>query len=274
MEFFCSVLRDLDVQMTVPEQFGWFHLLWIFLTVLTTVLLCVTHKMWDDKRVRRIVFITAVIVTVLEIYKQLCLGFYFAEDGTLDYEWSSFPWQFCSMPMYVGLLTGIFRKGRVHTALNAFLATYATFAGLCVMVYPGNVFIDSVGINVQTMVCHGSMVAVGVYLLYSGYVKLHHKTLFSAMTVFVVTLCNAVFLNEVIYCAGVLGGDTFNLFFVSPYFETPLPIYSWLQANLPFPICLAAYFAAFSLAAYLVLLLAMLSKKLYKARGSIKDGTQ
>ena len=162
MKVFAKILEILDTPMTEPQPYGWFHLLFCALTVLFTVWLCRRRDSQQPERVRRVVFWVAVVVTLLEIYKQI--NFSFAYDGgvvTFDFEWYSFPFQFCSTPMYVGLLTGIFRRGRVHKALCAFLATYAVFAGLSVMAYPVQIFIETVGINVQTCICHGSMIAVG-----------------------------------------------------------------------------------------------------------------
>ena len=185
MEFWKEFLRVLDLGMETPQPYGWFHLLWFVLAIEVGILLCVTHRHGDDRRVRRVVLWVAISVILLEIYKQVNYSFSYEGDVvTFDYQWYAFPFQFCSMPMYVGLLAGLTKKGRLHRAMCAFLATYAIFAGVCVMFYPVQVFIGTVGINIQTMICHGSMITVGIYLLYTGYVKTNLRTLFRAMAVF------------------------------------------------------------------------------------------
>lgn len=263
MEFFAKVLEILDAEMTTPEPYGWFHLLFFALSILAGVLLCVFHDPQKPQRVRRVVFWVAVAVVILEVYKQI--NYSFSYDGgtvTFDFEWYSFPFQFCSTPMYVGILTGIFRRGKVHDALCAFLATYAIFAGLSVMVYPVQIFIGTIGINIQTCICHGSMIAVGAYLLYSGYVKLEHKTILKAMAVFALAMLIAMIMNEVAHIVGITENETFNMFFISPYEDPSLPVYSLVQAVVPYPVCLFLYFGGFSLAAYLILLFAMGVNKL------------
>jgi hypothetical protein len=260
MEFFGNLILLLDTEMETPTAFGWFHTLsWILMLGLA-VLLCVLHKRNpSEERVRRVVFFVALAVFVLEIYKTVNFSFSY-EDGKIvfDYPWYAFPWQFCSTPMYAGLLTGIFRRGRVHDALCAFLATYAIFAGAAVMVYPGDVFISTVGINIQTMVCHGSMITVGIYLWYSGYVKAEHKTILRALPVFVVAIGVAMLLNEIANAAGLLAaGHNFNMFYISPYCDPHLPVYSDVQRLVPYPFCLIIYIAAFTLVAYLISLAAM-----------------
>ena len=257
MSFWQNVLRIMDSSMDTPKLYGWFHLFWFILSILAAVVLCLTHKEGDDSRVRKVVFGTAVVVILLEVYKLINFSFGYQDGISFDFTWYAFPWQFCSTPMYVGFLTGIFRKGRIHDALNAYLATFSMFAGLCVMFYPSTVFISTIGINIQTMICHGSMVTVGVYLLYSGYVKLEHKTILKAISVFAVTVGIAVILNELAYYTGLLETDSFNMFYISRHCEPSLPVYSLVQEVVAYPWCLFIYIGGFSLAAYLILLSAI-----------------
>ena len=258
MEFITSLLRILDTDMETPTMFGWFHLLSWALVIAFTVFLCVLHKKRpSERRVRAVVLGVAITVAVFEIYKiiNFSVGY---EDGTLTFEfpWYIFPWQFCSTPMYAGLLTGIFRRGKVHDALCAFLATYAIFAGCVVMIYPGDVFMDTIGINIQTMICHGSMIVVGIYLWYSGYVKTEHKTILKALPVFAVAIGIAMILNEIANASGLLAaGHGFNMFYISPYFECTLPVLSSIYPNVPFIVFILIYSLGFLLVAFLLYLI-------------------
>ena len=267
MNFWVKLQQICETPMTRPGNYGWFHLLFFALSILAGILLCVTHKKGDDARVRRAVFVTGVIVILLEVFKMFVYSFYI-EDNRLvwDFQWYAFPWQFCSTPMYVSLLTGIFRKGRVHRSLMAYLATFALFAGLCVMLYPNDVFIGEIGVNVQTMICHGSMLTIAIYLFGSGYVETEHKTILRALPVFAAAVSIAMILNEVMFYSGILGDETFNMFFISPHFEGTLPVYSIVQGIIPFPFCLIIYIIAFSAASYIMLLAAMGIKKLIKRK--------
>jgi hypothetical protein len=138
------------------------------------------------------------------------------------------------------------------------------------MFYPNDVFIGEIGINVQTMICHGSMLTIGIYLYGSGYVKTEHKTILRAIPVFAVAVSIAALLNEVVYKSGILAGETFNMFFISPHFEGTLPVYSLVQKVVPFPWCLFIYIAVFTLAAYVMLLCAMGIRKLLGKRNAQK----
>ena len=253
-----KVLQILDTAMVTPESYGWFHIFFFVLSIVAGVALCFILK--DGKKhAPNVVLVTAVVVILLEVYKMINFGFTY--EGEIDYNfpWGSFPFQFCSTPMYVGLAAGLLRKGRVHESLCAYLATYAVFAGLCVMIYPGDVFIDTIGINIQTMICHGSMLTIGIYLFGSGYVKTEHKTILKALPVFCTMVLIAVGLNEWGYRSGLVEEHFFNMFYFSPYEAPHLPVYSDVQRALGVdnPLSFIIYVAVFTLAAYLILLIAM-----------------
>lgn len=255
-----TLWRILDARMTKPVLYGWYHILWLIIPLAVAWLLCrhYHHSTRPERYVRRVVFCTAATVATLEVLHQFNYNTLWTEDGlTWDISWYAFPFQFCNTPMYAGLLTGIFRKGRIHNALCTYLATYAVFAGLCVMIYPGDVFTSTILTNFQTMVCHSSMLTIGIFLYYTGHVPLKPRTFLRAVPVFLVCVAIAVILNETAFRCGLLAaGHTFNMFFISPYCTPSLPVYSLVQKLVPYPGCLALYVLGFSLASFLVLLAA------------------
>ena len=256
LEFCIAVLRLFDTKMETPKPYGWFHLLWLAVTVAVTVRMCVRYCRCDPEKIRKAVFGTALVVAALEVYKQINYSFHYTDtEITFDYQWYSFPWQFCSMPMYVGLLVGILPEGKVRDGLYAFLASYGVFAGVCVMLYPADVFTATAGINIQTMVCHGSMIVIGVWLLASGHVSGGMESLRKAAPVFIAALSMAVVMNEIAHYTGLTDKETFNMFFVSRHCEPSLPVYSLVQQVVAYPWSLLIYAAVFTLAAGIVLVI-------------------
>ena len=271
MEVWTKILQILDTQMETPVPYGPFHLLWLGIVVVTSVLLAQYSKKMDRKSIQKIVLVTALVTIALEIYKQI--NFTFGDgSGTPANQWYAFPWQFCSTPMYIGLAAGLSKKGRFHDALCAYLATFALFAGIAVMLYPTSVFVGTVGINIQTMVCHGSMVVIGVLLLASGYVKLDWSSLRKAVPVFVTMVLTAVVLNEVAYRVGILEAHTFNMFFISPYCDPSLPVYSLVQGVVPFPLSLVVYVLGFTAAAGIILAMGMGLQRLARRERKMLPG--
>ena len=274
LNFFGWLINVLDVQMEEPQMYGWFHLSFFALSIIIGIVLCKAYPKADFKTVRRILLITSLISIVLEAYKQFNYSFSFdGQSVSFDYQWYAFPFQFCSTPMFVGLVATFVKKGKVHNALCGYLATFSVFAGLCVMLYPPQVFIGTIGINIQTMVCHGLMITVGIYLLYTGYVKAEHKTILGAIPVFAVCVLIAMVMNEIAKVTGLLERETFNMFYISPYCEPSLPVYSLVQQHVAYPWCLIIYIAVFSLAAYIMLLIPILIKKIATKKAAKLEAT-
>lgn len=257
METTTNFLRILNTQMNTPEPYGWFHLMTLGLTILETILLCLYGQHHSPQHVRSILFGVSATVILLEIYKQINYTFTLQGDTIVaDYQWYAFPWQFCSTPMYIGLLAGRTKPGRLHEALCAYLATYSVFAGVCVMLYPVTIFTSTAAINIQTTFCHGSMIVIGAYLLASGHVKIQLNTLLKAIPVFLFCVTVAAIMNEIAYFSGLLATEEFNMFFISPHCPPSLPVYSLVQQTLPYPLCLMIYIGAFTLAGGLILAIA------------------
>lgn len=257
MNFFEKILNALDGRMTCPTMYGWFHLLALAVIISLIVFLCIKFKNSNDKTVRIILLVLSSIMILFEIYKQLNYSYNGATD-TWDYQWYAFPFQFCSTPMYVALIASLIPKGKVQDAMYCFLATYGLFGGLSVMLYPADVFIGTIGINIQTMIHHGFQIVMGVYLLVSGRVdfkiKTSWKTLLKASIVFVSLTLIALLADVIVVKAGIT--ETFNMFYISPYYACSLPLLSALYPVLPYFIFLIVYMLGFALCAYIMLLLA------------------
>ena len=247
----------MDATMEVPTLFGWFHILWLAITFGGAVALSLWHRKHPADRQRKVLLITTILVIALEIYKQLNYSIGYDDGLSWNYAWYAFPMQFCSTPMYVGLLAALTKKGKIHESACAYMATFSLFAGTAVMAYPGDVFIETIGINIQTMVCHGSMIFLAIYLMATGYVKIGFKTVLKAVPIFAFFLLIAMGLNEWAFQTGLLDNHNFNMFYVSPYLPGHLPIYGDIQNVVPYPWSLFIYIVGFAAAAYLMQLLAM-----------------
>ena len=261
MDFWCKILKILDAEMPTPEMYGWFHILFLILSVGAGILLCFLYKKGYIRNVRKVILIVSITVIILEIYKLINFGFEYEDGIEYNFPWGYLPWQFCSTPMFIGLLAGL-TKGKFHNVMCCFLATFAVFAGTAVMLYPSTVFIDTIGINIQTMICHGSMITVGIFLYYTNHVKAEFKTLSKGACVFSVCVAIAVALNEIGHAAGLTEDHFFNMFYISRHEDGHLPVYSSIQEVVPYPWCLFIYIIGFTAAAGVILLVAMGLKKL------------
>jgi len=244
------IIKLLDLRMQKPDFYSnfsnsWFHYLSLLLTFLSFIYLMILFRKSSTRKIKRTLLILGIVMLLFEVYKQFIFTY---QAGS--YQWYTFPFQFCSTPMYLYVIYGLSKNDSLDRYLHAFLATYATFAGLAVMLYPQSVFVDTIGINIQTMVHHGLMASVGLALLFSK-PRLTYKDLFKAMFVFIMLIVIAYTLNTLFDM--FIHDGVFNMFFISPKFGTGLPILSLIQPRVPSFVFLVIYTLGFSLMAVLIL---------------------
>ena len=162
MNWFESALYWLGGRMETPQGYGIFHWFCIVLVIASTVILCLRFGKVDEKNERKILLFGWIVMLILEIYKQLLYSVDFSETVTWDYAWYSFPFQFCSSPLYLLPIAALSHHEKIRDAVRMFLSTFSLFAGLAVYIYTDDVFSSYIGINIQTMVHHGLMIVFGI----------------------------------------------------------------------------------------------------------------
>ncbi len=256
MTFFERMVALLQVEMTTPASYGVWHICFLLLTVAASVGAVWRFRDASEKTQRRLLLTVWLVLVTLEVYKQLVFSLD-VTDGVADwsYPWYAFPFQFCSSPLYV-LPFAIFpRSDRIRSAVMSFLATFSLFGGLAVMAYPGDVFIGMIGINIQTMVHHGSQVILGVLMVAWDRRRMDKVFFAKGIAVFAILAAVAMILNLGVHAALVsagMGDLTFNMFFISPYHPCTLPVLSLVYPAVPYPVFLALYLLGFSAVAGIV----------------------
>ena len=255
-----EILEFLNANMNRPIPYGplsqgWFHYASLALVIVGSIIAITRMKNMSDQKLKKVLLVFSLILIAFEVYKQVI----FSYQSNWDYPWYIFPFQFCSTPMYVALIAGLSRNKKVFDALKTFLATFGLFAGIAVMLYPMTVFVNTVGINIQTMVHHGGMAIIGLGLL-ANQVKLESKSILKASAVFSILVGIALLMNTVFNMW--IHDGTFNMFFINPLFENGLPILGLFQPLVPAPIFILIYIFGFSLLAYIMLLIGILTKNL------------
>ncbi len=260
LSYLCNVTRNyMNIERLVtgwtvnktPTNYGIYHLCCLAVMVVIIVLLCKflaskKNKDTDDK----VVFAFGALLVIIETYKQI---FYTLDAG--HYQWYAFPFQFCSVPMYVMFVAPLFNEGRIKNAMYSFLATYGLIAGISVMLYPDSCFSTHyVTILIHTMVWHMSMVIVGIYLIVArGIGRSYKKDVLSGLWVFLTIVVIALVANILGYQLYFknpelnIYNEKLFLLYISPYYDSPLPILSNIKEATPYPIFLMAYIAAFLL---------------------------
>lgn len=265
MNWFEQILQALDGKMTRPTMYGWFHLMFIGIMVALSVGLgFLAAKKRNEKTFKIVIWVCWAVMFLLEVYKQLNYSFNYEGGSTYwDYQWYAFPYQLCSTPLYVLPIIGCLKEGKVRDALMSFISTFTFFGGLITFIYPGAVFISTIGINIQTMVHHGLQIVLGIFCMIYNKDKLNFKYYFKAVYVFLIAIAVALILNMTIPLAT---DETFNMFYVSPKFPCSLVVLDKIYAAVPYIVFLLIYIIGFCLAALIIHLVYMLCTGKFKKK--------
>ena len=249
------LLRCLRVTMEKPALYGTWHIVCILLTVALTVGVAFLFRKASDKKMRIIVFIAWFLMVFCEVGKQLLFAMNVQGDMVIwEYNWYSFPFQFCSTPFYTLPFVFLLKDCKLRRAIMSYIATFSLFAGFIVMVLPTSVFNTYAFINMQTMLHHGMQVVLGVGMAVYNRRRLNLPFFASGLITFAGFSAVAMILNITIpkYLAGKGIETAFNMFYISPYYNNDLPVLSTLYPMLPYPIYLVVFFLGFGFAAILM----------------------
>ena len=238
-----------------PGNYGWFHIMMLAIIISIAVILCVKGKNCSDRTFRRIILYYWIFNVISELYVALIFSFELEGGvGVWDYQWYMLPFQLCSSPAYTLPFVALLKDGKARDAFIAFTGTFALFGGLAVMVYPNDVFIRCLGINIQTMIHHGMQVVLGIFVMIHERRRLTHRFFLRGIYVFAGLVLIAMAMNIGVYHLFQNLGmdDTFNMYYISPYFDCTLPILSIIYPLIPYPAFLIMYIVGFSLIAALM----------------------
>lgn len=258
------ILNILQTEMERPKMYGWFHFLCLAIAFLTIIILF-KKKLYGEKNLKVILMIYGVVALILELLKQFSWAFSY-ENGHLvfAYEWYAFPFQLCTTPIYVSLICLFLKKSKLRDYLLSYLAFITILGSITTAFYPDNCFVNDILVNIHTMYLHLGSLVLSLYLIISEEVKLTIDNLFGAIKVFISFVFIALLLNVIIYNSNLLHGDTFNMFYISPYFISILSIYNKVQETLPYFLYLVIYITSLSFGGFIIYKIAMLIKLVVK----------
>ena len=268
MNFFEKIMYFLNnLEMETPNTFGWFHSLWIILTIGGVVFLYKRKDNYGEKQLKKVLFVYGITAFILELLKQITWSFNYDSVTniiTWDYEWYAFPFQLCTTPIFITLICTFMKDSKIRKSLLSYMAFITILGSIATIIIPDSCFVSDILINMHTMWLHCGSLVVSVYLLMTGEVKLNIKNLANAILVFFMFVGMAELLNILVYNSGILKGETFNMFYISPYFISTLPIFDIIQENVPYLLYLITYLCIIICGSYIVYFSSLGIKSVYE----------
>ena len=233
--------------MKQPPLYGLFHIGFLLLMILTSILLVYHFRNSSEKVMKRIVLISWIILVVFEIAKQFIFSY---RGDHLSYTWGDFPYQFCETPFYVMPLLLLTKNQKLKSAFISFLSTYALFAGLAIMIYPVTVLTTNVIISLRAFIQHGIQVVIGVYLYSWNRKNTTIEGFRYGVAVFTISVIIAIAINEIL--GAMILKKNMDMFFLSKNPNLGTLITKDIKPLFPWPLYVIGYVIGFTAIAFVV----------------------
>ena len=264
-----KLLDILQTEIEAPLPYGMFHFAWCLAAIILIAWLFITRNKHSERRLKWILGIYAIPTFILEALKQLIWSVEYSTETAgfvWDFQWYAFPFQLCSTPLYICLIALFLKKGKFRDNLLSFMGYITILGSIATVVRPHDVFVSDLLVDIHTMYLHAGSLVVSVYLLMSREVEINLKGFFRAVVTFIAFCAIANIMNIVVYNSGILNGETFNMFYISPYFVSSLPVFDTIYNSVPYLVFLAIYVVALSLGGIIILGLAYMIDNLITKR--------
>lgn len=237
--FFVSVAWPMDP----PPAYGAFHVLFTLIGFTVCGYLAWRLRNVSNKAAGLTLFFCGLVLSLLEVFKQFFCYFVIADN---TYHWGEFPFQLCSVPMYMCLFAPWLKPGKTQRAMYSFMVLYNLLGGAIAFAEPSGLLHGHLFLTIHSCIWHMLLVFVGLFLCLSkrgGTQKCDYK---SATWTFI-ALCGVAFVLNCIVQFGFKG--EMNMFFVGPG-NSPIIVFKqfseWFgwYINTPiyiFAVCLGAH---------------------------------
>ncbi len=214
-----------------PKIFGAFHIGWLIAILTFNVLIYHLLKNKSQDKLIKVLHNLGIIMIIGEVWKQY---YFFAVINQGSISLWFFPWQLCSMAMYLSFLLP-FLKGRVQEAALVFLATFSLFAALIALLIPSDMLRPQLLFASHGFIYHGLMIAESILAILIIKKRKDLKFL-PSLIMFLIMALIAEIINILSYA---ILKDIYiapNMFYITPYYETTqvgLNLIAWKLGILP-----------------------------------------
>ncbi len=245
-----AILNMTAWRMDPPRLFGGFHIIASLLAAVLAVLAAVllSRRVTKDKDVRRVLAAAGWLLAVLEVYKQFFL-YCVVNGGAFDF-WF-FPFQLCSVPMYLCIILPLFTTDTRLTMMT-FMGGYTFVSAAAALIFPEDILRPYITLTVHGFVWHGLLLFISLFIFLTGYTDASIRGLRRAATLFGILCAIALGINiaaESVMPAirtahPLIEHDWAAMFYLNPFHISPQPVVSTVQRRLGIPAGLLLYILA------------------------------
>ena len=253
MSFLECLLRLTAWPMTPPVLYGPFHLLAAFggsaVAIWAAWLFSSkdhpnTNTRIHQQKFDRIMRISGVILLIGELYKQL-MNFYVVNGHV--YDWWIFPFQLCSLPMYLCPLLIMIHNEKRHRILCTFLLDFNMMGAVATFIDPSGIFHPYWMLTLHGILWHLMLIFVGFVIIFSHEADLTTRGFLRTLPLFAFFCLAAEVLNGILHRFSAA-----NLFYISPWEMSTQLLFGDIDRILGRPIGILLYILAMAAGAWLI----------------------
>ena len=229
-----KLMWALEAEMVPPPAYGLFHIILIVVGLSLCITLAWICRCFDEKKNKILILSFAGVLIASEVFKQMFL-FYIIEGGAVS--WGEFPFQMCSMPMYLCPLAVFARNERVRRACYGFMMCFKLIGGIAGALEPSGIFLEQVPLTVHAILWHYSLVFLGFYIIFSRRAGSTKRDYLDVLKLFLILCYIAFVINTLI---GLATGESVNMFFVGPN-PSPLIVFETIARRWGWTACAMIY---------------------------------
>ncbi len=211
----------------IPTQFGAVHLAILGGVLLLSLGLVFLLRKQPESRLTKLIGVLGALMILAEIWKQWFVRRYVYPNGATWF----FPWQLCSIAMYVSFLLP-FLRGKAKDAVLVFLSSFSLLAAAIALLVPGDMLRPQIALFCHSFTYHFVMVAESVAAICILARRGKKPPFLPALWLFLITAAVSEIINVI--CKTFFGDrpPVANMFNITPYHPTTQPIFHQIAVSL------------------------------------------
>lgn len=207
-------------EMEKPASYGAFHILMTLGLLLLTVFVAWRLRNADEKTNRVVMGVVGGFLLLTEVYK---IAFHLTVNPYAWGFWGAFPFQLCSVPMYLSLFCAFCRNQKVSHWLYEGMFAVNMLGGIMAFLEPSGIQHGYVTLTLHAYIWHMLLIFLGLYLYMSKRACTDQGSYKKAALMYLGSCVVAQGFN-------LIFGDKVNCFYISPYVQSPLAVFKNIYA--------------------------------------------
>ena len=255
VKFFTSLAGEFS---SAPQAWGALHIAFFAIGLAVSVFFAIMLRKCSDKTFNRVLRTVGFVLVGMEIFK-ISFFFFALHDCSIKDTAYLFPFQLCSLPIYMAPLASFLKKeSPVRKALLTFMMTYTLMSGFSAFVNPSGILMSRVLPTFHSLIWHMLLVFIGLLIAFTGRGGYRFRDFFRAFVCFIICCNIALFLN--ILLPMLIPGADVNMFYLGPN-RSSLIVFNTIYDKWDWVVQMRMYEIALSIGAFIVFVFARLGAR-------------